>query len=289
MKISKIKILLLLIAIFVLQPTSAYKVYISTGHMCNKELLDKTTFPVTAENVDGFWCMPWNWRNKQNTTEEQSLMVSNFKSKEMVVEIEIRNFKSDVGDPIQLELAKKAGANVHTLMVYNELNHGGSSLTLAEIEEVRKKYGTTYKLITNIRTWSPEAQKPLFDALDGVSFEFNAGASDMNLTNTPRWPEVVKAVKWCIENNKLIYLLTPPGHKLEMTGDQIRERFAIGYKELVEYLEKEIGKEKLAKADNVIFVPSNYNFKIRPVHLSPESDPQTVTAVCKFLIQNKKK
>lgn len=287
MNFSKIKYQLAFTAILVFQPASAYKVYISTGHMCNKELLDKSTFPFTAENADGLWCMPWNWRNNQNSTEEQKLLISNFKSKEMVVEIEMGHFKAVAGDPVQLDLAKKAGANIHTLMLYNEQNRNGSSLTLNEIEKMRKKYGNTYKLITNIRNWSPETQKPLFDVLDGVSFEFNVGASDMNNTNTPRWPDVAKAVKWCIENNKLIYLLTPPGHKLNMTGDQIRERFEIGYKELVVFLEKEIGKEKLAQADNVIFVPSNYDFMKRPVHLSPESDPQTVSGVCKFLIENK--
>jgi hypothetical protein len=280
--------LLLYILFVILQPSYAYKVYISTGHKCNKELLDKSTFPFTAENVDGLWCMPWNWRNNENTIEEFKLLVSNFTSKKMVVEIEMGHFKLDNGEPIQLNLAKKAGANIHTLMLYNEQNRNGSSLTLAEIENMRKKYGNTYKLITNIRNWSPETQKPLFDVLDGVSFEFNAGASDMNNTNTPRWPDVAKAVNWCIENNKIIYLLTPPGHKPGMTGNQIRERFAIGYRELLAYLEKEIGKEKLANADNVIFVPSNYDFSKRPVHLSPESDPQTVSAVCKFLIENKK-
>ena len=283
--------LTLLFALAIPVRMSGYEVYISTGHKCKGEYAQKDRFPVSSQHVDGMWCMPWNFRFNYLSDAELKQLVENFRSKQMVVEIEMRHLKKggEEGEPLQLVRAIKAGAQVHTLMLYNEHSRQGSMLTQEDIDYARKRYGQKYRLITNIRTWNPQKNPQILKQLDGCSFEFNAGDSTLNTQKANRWKEVKEAVEWCLDNDKVIYLLTPPGHEEGMSAELIRTKFRSGYEKLLAYLGKELGEERLAKEKRVIFVPSNYNFEKRPVHLSPETDPNTVTGVCKYLIRQRER
>lgn len=276
------KILFSVILLFMCIDIFPYKVYITTGHKCKGEFSDVRKFSFCSENIDGLWCMPWNFRTNYLSDDDISGIVRNFKSKDMVVEIEMRHFKGN-GEPIQLRRALQVGADVHTLMIYNENSKQGSMLTQSDVDYVKGRYGDKYKLVTNIRLWNEKVASQIIRQLDGCSFEFNAGDSTLNARKVNVWKDVVKAVKWCVDNDKTIYLLTPPGHLANMTPDEIREKYATGYPALLKYLLQELGKE-IMSSDNVVFVPSNYNFDKRPVHLVPESDPKTVTGVCKYLL-----
>ena len=253
---------------------SAYKVYPSSGHQCVEAMNDASNYPFVATHADGIWMMPWNWRNALDNA-QQNKIVSNFTSKEMVCEIEIGHFRDTAKGftfPKQLDYAIEAGAKVHTLMVYKEPK---SILNKEEMQWVINKFGEQYKLIVSIRRWMPEYLEVIKMA-DGLSFEFQVPAKYPVI-----WEHVAQAVKWCIDNNRPIYLLSPPGHK----NYHLNNAYYQGYKDLLNYLVKELGEDYVT-SNLLIFAPANYNIAKTQINMCPEWETNTTMGVSKYLLEH---
>jgi len=261
----------------------AFQVFPSTGHKCREQLLNLESYAYVRKHADGWWMMPWNIRSGYLSEGEFQLIFSSFIQKNMVVEENDTHvdWEADDPDPIQLETAVNAGADIHTIMAYNEgLN--GSVLTEDNIEKFKALYEGRYLLLSNVRCWLTCSKEALSE-LDGISFEFQIPEMDAG-----RWMQVANAVKWAAAHNKYIYLLTPPGHDdCDLNGTYIA-----AYKEFFTFLRYEVGDEIL-KSEKVIFVPSNYNYDLTNIQMTPESvlvngrmqNANTVMGVAKWLLE----
>lgn len=269
---------LLILTLFIPNKMLAYKVFPSSGHQCKDQMLNKVSYSFVAENADGIWGMPWNVRSEYLSPDDFCELLGNFKNKEVVVEINDThvNWQDYSDEPVQLKVALNCGAIVNTIMAYNE-GINGSVLTQENIDKFKKRYGDKYAIISNVRRWTDESPK-VFKQLDGISFEFQVPEKNEGI-----WSDVADAMVWAHENNKYIYLLTPPGHNNYHLNNQYLE----GYKRLFEYLLETVGEEVL-RSDKVIFAPANYNITKTRINMTPESlngdYANTVMGVAKWLL-----
>ena len=260
-------------------PTYAFQVYVNTGHKVSNEWFQRdANYSYTAANVHGLWLMPWTWRNELNDSKRKKI-IHKFTNNQMVVEIEMRHMEK--GIPDQLVTALKAGANVHTLMFYNEkLNY--STINQQNLNLISQTFGDKYKLVSNCRWWSVR-HPSIFNELDGVCFETQVPEKKIGM-----WKQAAEAAKWAIDNGKHIYLLTPAGHNMaEQKGDYLE-----AYKKFFHHINKELGELRM-KSPLLVFVPANYNFDKTQVHLTPETQKtkgqkmptNTLTGVTYWLLQ----
>ena len=239
---------------------NAYQVYPSTGHMCKEQLLDLESYQYVREHADGMWLMPWNIRSDYLTQAEWAQVIGGFKSSKMVAEINDThmNWDSPNPHPKQLIAALDAGAEVHTVMAYNE-GVNGSVLTQENIDHFKSVYGGKHKIVSNVRRWTSEAPF-VFEQLDGICFEFQIPEKFPGL-----WDQVVEGILWADKNNKVTYLLTPPGHN----DYHLNRAYIKAYQKFFAYLREKVGDEILKK-DTLIFCPSNYSIHKTDVQMTPE-------------------
>lgn len=262
----------------------AYKVYPSSGHQCKSELMDTSSYSFVRENADGIWLMPWNLRSGYFSPDEFSFLVAAFKTNNMVAEINDTHVQWDSSkpNPVQLDIALKSGASIHTIMAYNE-HVNGSVLTQENIDKFKALYGKNYLIVSNLRRWNDNSPE-VFSQLDGISFEFQIPEKTPGI-----WDQVAQAVKWAHENEKYIYLLTPPGHD----GYHLNNGYIEGYKAFFEFLLETAGEEVL-KSEKLIFAPANYNIAKTGIKMTPELQEvqgrteyaNTVMGVARWLMEH---
>jgi len=265
------------------QQVYAYQVFPSTGHKCKEQMLKLDSYTYVRKNADGWWMMPWNFRSGYLSAEDFYVMFSTFSHKNLVVEMNATHvgWGTKEPDPVQLKVAVGSGADIRTIMAYNE-RVNGSVLTRENIQRFKALYGDKYLLVSNVRRWGTSLQNT-FSHLDGISFEFQIPEKFAGL-----WSQVARAVQWAHANNKYIYLLTPPGHdKANLNGGYIT-----AYKDFFNFMRSEVG-DKILKSDRIVFVPSNYNYDKTNIQMTPETemidgksrDANTVMGVSKWLLE----
>lgn len=255
----------------------------STGHKCKEQMLKLESYTYVRKHADGWWMMPWNLRSGYLNAEDFHAIFSTFSHKTLVVEMNATHvhWGMEKPDPVQLQVALGSGADIHTIMAYNE-RVNGSVLTRENIQKFRALYGDRYLLISNVRRWGASLQNA-FSQLDGISFEFQIPEKFEGL-----WSQVARAVKWAHANNKYIYLLTPPGHN----NYNLNEGYITAYKDFFDFMRSEVGDEVL-KSDKIVFVPANYNYDKTNIQMTPETelidgkmqDANTVMGVSKWLLE----
>jgi len=265
------KILLLAFLCFVVSISAyAYKTFIHVGHdFTAKELLKSNGWDNVANSADGVWVFD-AWTRTLTKKSDQDKVLSNIKTRDFAV-AEFHWSPAFVGpekmkiNPV-IDAPTRAGFSNIWCMVYNEKNYG-STLTPNEIKHFRKIY-PEYKLITNFRAFNPKRFKDELQLLDGISYEFSAQNFNEKSQHYPGQTtieNVAQAIKWCINHNKKIFLLIPPGND-DPAADN---RFLNNFTDLINSLNNLLDK-KYIMSDNLTIVPATYDCRKRKVHNIPE-------------------
>ena len=246
----------------------AYKVFMHVGHdFSAKELIKSSGWGNVAKRADGVWFFD-AWTRTFPDESTQNTVIKNIKTREFAIaefhwspHFIAENKKNEViGAP------RRNGFSNIWCMVYNEKNYG-STLTTNEIILFRKIY-PDYKLITNFRAFNPSRFAGELALLDGISYEFSAqNFSDFSQhhPNQTKIENVASAIKWCIDNDKKIFLLIPPG--LNITNSNYN--FGDNLIEILHTLNNRL-TGKYIMSDNLIIVPATYDCRKNKIHNTPE-------------------
>ena len=261
---------LLLLLISLSLSAHAYKVFVHVGHdFTAKELLKSKGWNEVANRADGVWVFD-AWIRTLTKKSNQNKVLNNIKTREFAI-AEFHWSPAFIGKNRQkpnpvIDAPERAGFSNIWCMVYNEKNYG-STLSPEEIKNFRKNY-PEYKLITNFRVFNPKRFKNELKLLDGISYEFSAenyNKKSQHHPNQTKIENVAEAVKWCLDHNKKIFLLIPPGNNKPAKNN----RFVNNFNDLIHSLAKLIGNKYIMN-DNLIIVPATYDCRKRKVHNTPE-------------------
>jgi len=258
-------------------PSKAFRVFMHVGHDFSAEELKKSHgWKEVAARADGVWAFD-AWTRTLQKKKDQDKVLGHLKSRKFyVAEVhwgptfvgKDRRRPNEVIDPGERNKFDKIWC-----MTYDESRYG-STMSKEQIDQYRKIY-PDYKLITNIRVFNKNRFAEEFAALDGMSYEFNALTYQETTPHHPgqtQFENIVEAIRWCLDNDKMIFLLIPPGNK---KGQKTEKNFFIKtIKQLILDLGDELEEKDLLN-DNLVLVPATYDCRQREVHNTPEKKDGT--------------
>lgn len=224
----------------------SYRVIVHTGHEYSAELTDISKWQISAENMNGFWVGTPTFRGLP--IDQRINIRENGNQINAVAEIPFTRLKERVYHNI--DAAEEAGMIVDIVMCYEE-GQWGSTLTLGQIAEAKQilaDRGKKYALILNVRSWVPDRVLDAANLTRGFSLEFAVTTDSVKLNN------MIEGIKWGIDNNKWVYLLTPPNH----TDHHIDKKYLWDYQTMRRYIKNRIGSRYYNSKFR--WVPANYNF-----------------------------
>jgi hypothetical protein len=136
------------------------------------------------------------------------------------------------------------------------------------------------KWLTLMRRWDPALEKSIaLEEVGGVVAEFGIPVGGPQLIKD----NLVPAIQYTLGQGKYFFLLTPPRNHADSS---VKNYYSKGYMEMVKELKKLL-KRKEFDSEKLVFVPANYAYGKdgKNVTVTPESDPNTVTGVNKWLIE----
>ena len=161
-----------------------------------------------AEGLDGPWMLTHDLRHYPEiwTAAKKLQLGASFKNKATYAEIPINEQHDFSKFPQHLREIEDCGFVSHGIMWYREPE---AMLAPAQLDTILKYYGKGYgETLLLARIWRPEQYPALMKKADGLVFEFA-------LPYEYDWVEssICEGVKWCIDNNKKVFLLMPPSPK----------------------------------------------------------------------------
>jgi len=249
----------------------AYRVLVHVGHdFTAQELQSAAGWEEVAERADGVWVFD-AWIRTLTTPGEQDEVLSHLKSRKLsIAEFhwspyfvgEERKIPNPVIDPCE-----RAGFEEIWCMTYDESRYG-STISAEQVSRYRELY-PKYKVITNFRVFDADRFAKELAVLDGISYEFNAigiGETSQHHPDQTKLENVVEAIKWCLDHDKLVVLLVPPGDDRPAEDN----RFIEAMKNLIRELDENLD-DRYFKSDDLILVPATYDCRKRGVHNTPET------------------
>jgi hypothetical protein len=136
------------------------------------------------------------------------------------------------------------------------------------------------KFLTLMRKWDPAVKTSIaLEEVGGVVAEFGVPLGGPGHIKNA----IAPAIEYTIGTGKYFFLLTPPANHADSS---VKNYYSNGYKQMVSQLKVELS-EKTFDSDKLVFVPANYAYGKdgKNVTVTPESDPNTVTGVNKWLME----
>ncbi len=260
----------LFVAMFACSAVHGYQVLVHVGHdFTARELLEAKGWKQVAARANGVWGFD-AWTRDISEPKDQDKVLAHVKSRQFyLAEFHwspmYAEESPELSNPV-IAAGQRASFENIWCMVYDESRYG-STLSIQQISRFRRLY-PQHKLITNIRVFGSTRFAGELAALDGVSYEFNVltvGQWSQHHPGQTAFQNIVEAIRWCIDHDKMIFLLIPPGD--EQPG--IEDRYIEAMKQLIRDLDREL-EDKYLQSDNLVLVPATYDCRTRRVHNTPE-------------------
>lgn len=259
-----------LLGVLWMAPAYAFRVLVHVGHdFTARELEVMAGWTEVAERADGAWTFD-AWIRTLTTHAEQDRVLAHLNSRKLCV-AEFHWSPRFVGgdrespNPV-IHPCRRAGFEEIWCMTYDESRYG-STLSVEQVARYRELY-PGYRVISNLRVFDADRFAAELAALDGISYEFNALGYRETSRHHPdqsKLENVVEAIRWCLDHDKMIVLLMPPGDDRPAEDD----RYVAAMKNLIRDLDEAL-EDGYFRSRNLVLVPATYDCRKRGVHNTPE-------------------
>lgn len=289
-------------------PTNAYVVFLHTGHgpLEVNRMFDKSTFPTVSDRSEehGVWVFgltlePLNHDQGQmvaknvGTKRPTAYAIGPYMIKDKAVDW----FSEGEPSPTLNQYWNWGFEKPNFILFYREHSSDPAVETYIrpeDVEPLKKSIAATgdrkqrraledAKWLTLMRKWNPELEKSIaLEEVGGVVAEFGIPVGGPLLIQN----NLVPAIKYTLKQGKYIFLLTPPRNHADSS---VENYYSDGYEEMVDELKSHLTRKEFA-SEKLVFVPANYAYGKdgKNVKVTPESNPNTVTGVNKWLIEKAK-
>ncbi len=249
-----------------------YKVLQTTGAgpLDMQFLVDKTKYPFVAANADGVHAQPAGWSSLGNPssiiTKEQFMNI--FTNKKV--------FVTNVYNG-QTNLMKRGpfviptNASYLAAMIYSE----APALRGIDLIAIKAKQNPALPMliVNDVRNFSAATIEDL-KVFDGMNYEF----AFHEIENTAKLDNLITAIKYCVDNNKIIGILGAAASDMSYYVPRYKAAF---------YYIKERLEARYLNSDLLIFMPTTYGDS-QANRFTPETEgANTFTELVKWLIEQK--